>query len=56
MDKSSTSIKESQARKFSRDLNNDSYKAEAVDLCLLPDLFRKLKECDPVYILMVHIS
>ena len=47
MDMSSTSMKESQARKFSRDLNNNSYKAEALDLCLLPDLFRKLKECDP---------
>ncbi len=39
----STSISATQVMRFPRILSNDSYKVEALDLCFLPDLFRKLK-------------
>ena len=52
----STSISATQVMRFTRTLNNDSYKAEALDLCLLPDLFRKLKATDPLGTYIVNVK
>jgi hypothetical protein len=52
----STSISANQVMRFTRTLNNDSYKAEALDLCLLPDLFRKLNAADPLGTYIVNVK
>eukprot|EP01036_Dinobryon_divergens_P027358 gene27358-36122_t len=55
-DMRSTTMKEAQAQRFNRHLNNDSYEAEAKNFCLLPDLFRKLQAHDPDGYYRVHLE
>jgi hypothetical protein len=55
-DMQSTTMKEGQAQRYNRLLNNDSYDAEAKNFCLIPDLFRRLQLCDPEGYYQVHLE